>query len=104
MLNNKVVSNSINKDVMSPKDAYMKYIQLEAKHKEYGEVIKNTENYLVIKNLRRKRKEVREEQNLLYPFIAEGYLVNELQRKLGLKNQTLYKRYKNSTHYKKERV
>lgn len=80
--------------MISPEEASDTYIELEKRHIELGEAIASTRNPQKQKQLRRKRKNIRAEQNSLYPtMVGTGY-VAYTEKVLGLKgNQALYGRY-----------
>ena len=79
---------------MSAELASDKYIELEHTYNELGEAIKDTEDYRKQKVLRRKRRAVRAEQNLLYPYMVGTGYVRYTEEILNLKgNQALYGRY-----------
>ena len=80
--------------MISPEEASDTYIELEKRHIELGEAIASTRNPQKQKQLRRKRKNIRAEQNSLYPtMVGTGY-VAYTGKILGLKgNQALYGRY-----------
>lgn len=79
---------------MSAEFASDKYIELEHTYNELGEAIKGTEDYRKQKSLRRKRRAVRAEQNLLYPYMVGTGYVRYTEEILNLKgNQALYGRY-----------
>ena len=79
---------------MSAEFASDKYIELEHTYNELGEAIKDTEDSRKQKALRRKRRAVRAEQNLLYPYMVGTGYVRYTEEILNLKgNQALYGRY-----------
>lgn len=80
--------------MISPEEASDTYIELEKRHIELGQAIASTRNPQKKKQLRRKRKNIRAEQNSLYPtMVGTGY-VAYTEKVLGLKgNQALYGRY-----------
>ena len=80
--------------MISPEEASDTYIELEKRHIELGQAIASTRNPQKQKQLRRKRKNIRAEQNSLYPtMVGTGY-VAYTEKVLGLKgNQALYGRY-----------
>ena len=80
--------------MVSPEEASDTYIELEKRHIELGQAIASTRNPQKQKQLRRKRKNIRAEQNSLYPtMVGTGY-VAYTEKVLGLKgNQALYGRY-----------
>lgn len=80
--------------MISPEEASDTYIELEKRHIELGQAIASTRNPQKQKQLRRKRKNIRAEQNSLYPtMVGTGY-VAYTEKILGLKgNQALYGRY-----------
>ena len=79
---------------MSAELASDKYIELEHTYNELGESIKATEDYRKQKALRRNRRAVRAEQNLLYPYMVGTGYVRYTEEILNLKgNQALYGRY-----------
>lgn len=80
--------------MISPEEASDTYIELEKCHIELGQAIASTRNPQKQKQLRRKRKNIRAEQNSLYPtMVGTGY-VAYTEKVLGLKgNQALYGRY-----------
>jgi hypothetical protein len=79
---------------LSPEETSDKYIELEKLHRELGEKIKNTPDYRKQTALRKKKKRIRAEQNLLYPYMVGTGYVTYTEQVLGLKgNQALYGRY-----------
>ena len=75
-------------------EASDKYIELEKLYKEIGKEIKDTLDHRKIKKLRRKRKLIRAEQNMLYPYMVNTGYVAYTEHVLSLKgNQALYGRY-----------
>lgn len=79
---------------ISPEKASDRYIQLEKRHIELGQAVASTRNPQKQKQLRRKRKNIRAEQNSLYPTMVGTGFVAYTEKVLGLKgNQALYGRY-----------
>lgn len=79
---------------ISPEKASDLYIELEKRHIELGQAIASTRNPQKQKQLRRKRKNIRAEQNSLYPTMVGTGFVAYTEKSLGLKgNQALYGRY-----------
>ena len=79
---------------MSAELASDKYIELEKLYKEIGKEIKDTLDHRKLKKLRRKRKLIRAEQNMLYPYMVNTGYVRYTEEVLNLKgNQALYGRY-----------
>lgn len=71
-----------------------RYIELEKQHIELGNAIASTRNLQRQKKLRRQRKLIRAEQNLLYPYMVGTGYVTYTEKQLKLKgNQALYGRY-----------
>lgn len=71
-----------------------RYIELEKLYKEIGKEIKETLDHRKLKKLRFKRKLIRAEQNMLYPYMVNTGYVAYTEHILGLKgNQALYGRY-----------
>lgn len=80
---------------MTPEIASERYIDLEKKYKDYGDLSKGTNNPKKKESYAKRRKNIRQEQNLLYKLIASGNYVSYTQRQLGLKDeQALYRRYR----------
>ncbi len=79
---------------MTADEASDKYIELEKLHREIGKEIKETLDHRKLKRLRHKRKLIRAEQNMLYPYMVNTGYVTYTEHILGLKgNQALYGRY-----------
>ena len=79
---------------MSAELASDKYIELEKTYNELGEAIKNTFDRRKQKTLRKRRRAIRAEQNLLYPYMVSTGYVKYTEEILNLKgNQALYGRY-----------
>ena len=75
---------------ISPEKASDLYIELEKRHIELGQAVNPQKQ----KQLRRKRKNIRAEQNSLYPTMVGTGFVAYTEKALGLKgNQALYGRY-----------
>lgn len=82
------------KTKLSPEEASDKYIELEKLHRELGDKIESTPDYRKQTALRKKKKRIRAEQNLLYPYMVGTGYVTYTEQVLGLKgNQALYGRY-----------
>lgn len=88
----------MNNQNMSAELASDRYIELEHKYNELGEKLKAEANYKKQKPLRRKRKAIRAEQNMLYPYMVGTGYVKFTEQVLGFKQgyQTMYERYKRS--------
>lgn len=94
MQKNEFVSSKVNPSVMSARDAYEKYVELEQQYNRANELVKLAKNRSRADYFRTRKKNIRREQNLLYPIIAKAKKVAKLQRELGLSaSYVLYKRY-----------
>ena len=82
------------KETMTAELASDKYIELEHSYNELGEAIKDTFDHRKQKALRKRRRAIRAEQNLLYPYMVNTGYVRYTEEVLKLKgNQALYGRY-----------
>lgn len=81
---------------MTPRVAQHLYIKLEKDYNELTEKNKKTTNKRQRSLISTHKKRIRKEQNLLYPMLVKGTLVNETQEMLGFRrtSQVLYKRKK----------
>lgn len=79
---------------LSPREAMELYIELEMEAKELLSSIHKAQQKAQKAHLRRKRKLVRTRQNMLYPIMVNTGYVGVLNERLGVSNQTLYRRYK----------
>lgn len=81
-------------ETMTAELASDRYIELEHSYNELGEAIKNTFDRRKQKTLRKRRRAIRAEQNLLYPYMVSTGYVKYTEEILNLKdNQALYGRY-----------
>lgn len=86
------------KNRMTPEEASQLYVELEKLYNEVGEELRSTTNHKAKESLRKRRKAIRTQQNLLYPIMAYTGWVVRTQHELGFNNarnmETLYARYK----------
>lgn len=81
-------------ETMTAELASDRYIELEQSYNELGEAVKDTFDRRKQKTLRKRRKAIRAEQNLLYPYMVSTGYVKYTEEILNLKgNQALYGRY-----------
>lgn len=86
------------KNRMTPEEASQLYVELEKLYDEVTEELKVTRHGVAKEKLRKRKKDIRTQQNLLYPIMAYTGWVVRTQHELGFKNarqvETLYARYK----------
>lgn len=99
--------NLNSEDFIAPEIASDEYVKLEEEYNKYGDMIKSYKATNVSKKQwRKKRKEIRAKQNLLYHHFKGTGWVQVVQDKLGLdtRRTSLYKRtyYSNQRNKKEE--
>lgn len=81
-------------ETMTAELASDRYIELEHSYNELGKAIKDTFDRRKQKTLRKRRRVIRAEQNMLYPYMVSTGYVKYTEEVLNLKgNQALYGRY-----------
>lgn len=76
-----------------PYEAYLRYIELEHRWENLNEANKKCKDRFMRDNYAKKKKQIRTEQNLLFPEISRNNMTRELAKELGLRFNTPYIRY-----------